>query len=409
MNKNLSSSFILLTSVFFPYLLLEAEPNFISLKKIKIEESNYKRIPRYETTEDAKVEGVNSIYYDGPLYHGKPTRVFAYYEIPALKKGEKAPAVVLVHGGQGTAFAKWVKLWNSRGYAAIAIDHGGCIPIKGSSTSGWTKITKDSGPDSCSASFQQIAEPIEDQWPYYAVNAITLARNLIASFEEVEQTKIGITGISWGAVLTCITAGLDSRYIFAVPVYGCGNLLRNSAFSAELAKPEMKNWSPQFDPIEYISDAKMPFLWVTGTNDRFFPLDSLQKTYSLLKSPLTLCVKLKLEHSQEIGQSQEEIFAFADSICKGDSHLIKITAQGMEENSKAWIKWELPATIKKVELVFTKSRGEWKDKIWEAIPVANINFESGRAVSPLPQETTAFFFNITDEKGLVVSSKHFEL
>ena len=32
---------------------------------------------------------------------------------------------VLVHGGGGTAFDAWVRLWNDRGYAAIAMDLAG--------------------------------------------------------------------------------------------------------------------------------------------------------------------------------------------------------------------------------------------------------------------------------------------
>jgi hypothetical protein len=36
--------------------------------------------------------------------------------------GRKVPGIVLLHGGGGTAFESWVKLWVDRGYAAIAID-----------------------------------------------------------------------------------------------------------------------------------------------------------------------------------------------------------------------------------------------------------------------------------------------
>ena len=38
------------------------------------------------------------------------------------------PVVVLVHGGGGTAFKEWAKLWAKRGYAAIAMDLAGCGP-----------------------------------------------------------------------------------------------------------------------------------------------------------------------------------------------------------------------------------------------------------------------------------------
>src|SRR5438128_559042 len=63
-------------------------------------------------------DGVRALFFDAPPWHGKPTRAFAWYGVPAnLKPGEKVPAVVLVHGGGGTAFANWVTMWNKRGYA----------------------------------------------------------------------------------------------------------------------------------------------------------------------------------------------------------------------------------------------------------------------------------------------------
>ena len=73
---------------------------------------------------------VRSLHYQGLKYQGKPTRVFAYYATPGTLAGNPAldkdlPAVVLVHGGGGTAFEQWAKLWASRGYAAIAMDLAG--------------------------------------------------------------------------------------------------------------------------------------------------------------------------------------------------------------------------------------------------------------------------------------------
>lgn len=38
--------------------------------------------------------------------------------------------MVLVHGGGGTAFADWVKLWTARGYAAISMSYDGMMPTE---------------------------------------------------------------------------------------------------------------------------------------------------------------------------------------------------------------------------------------------------------------------------------------
>ena len=101
------------------------------------------KAPEFKWAED-EGKGARSLYFTGPAYKGKPTRVFAYYATPGTlardpDQDEKLPAVVLVHGGGGKAFDQWAKLWAKRGYAAIAMDLGGCGPGK--------KRLKDGGPD----------------------------------------------------------------------------------------------------------------------------------------------------------------------------------------------------------------------------------------------------------------------
>ena len=80
---------------------------------------------------------VKSLTYRGLPYRGKPTSVFAYYASPATLSDQprngarttdgRFPAIVLVHGGGGTAFPQWARLWAERGYAAIAMDLAGNV------------------------------------------------------------------------------------------------------------------------------------------------------------------------------------------------------------------------------------------------------------------------------------------
>lgn len=70
----------------------------------------------------APAPGISSVYFEGLPYEGKPTRVFAWIGVPGISRKEMVPGIVLVHGGGGTAYHDWVKLWVERGYAALAID-----------------------------------------------------------------------------------------------------------------------------------------------------------------------------------------------------------------------------------------------------------------------------------------------
>src|SRR6476620_10978412 len=88
--------------------------------------------PAVFPAEVAQAEGGKALFLEGPKYKGRATRVFAYYGVPGTQPepGAKWPALVLIHGGGGTAFDRWVKVWNARGYAAIAMDLCGCVPIR---------------------------------------------------------------------------------------------------------------------------------------------------------------------------------------------------------------------------------------------------------------------------------------
>ena len=176
-----------------------------------------------------------SLYYEGEPYKNQPTHVFAYYASPATLEAKNVvensyPAVVLVHGGGGTAFKEWAELWAKRGYAAIAMDLAGCGPDR--------KRLADGGPDqSDKEKFGAIDQSPHDQWTYHAVANVILAHSLIRSFKEVDASRTAVTGISWGGYLTCIVAGLDNRFKAAVPVYGCGFLHKNSVWL------DMVGWS----------------------------------------------------------------------------------------------------------------------------------------------------------------------
>ena len=92
------------------------------------------RTPEFESVDqkypDSREDGVQAITYSGLPLNGKPTKVFAYLGYPEGPVPQGGfPAVVLVHGGGGTAFAKYVRIWNRRGYAAIAMDLYGTRPV----------------------------------------------------------------------------------------------------------------------------------------------------------------------------------------------------------------------------------------------------------------------------------------
>ena len=359
-------------------------------------------------------ERIRPLFFAGPEYQGRPTRVFAWYGTPATPLGTKLPAMVLVHGGGGTAFERWVKVWNDRGYAAIAIDLCGCVPR--GSYGNWERHA-DGGPPGWDAAFGQVEEPLDDQWPHQAVSAIVLAHSLLRTFPEVDAGRVGLTGISWGGYLTCLTAGVDPRFRLAVPVYGCGYLADDSAWLARFAEmgPEKAaRWSAWWDPASWLPRAEMPMLWVNGTNDFAYPPGSWQRSYRLSKGPRTLCLRVRMPHGHgPAGENPEEIRAFADAILGVPSSvaspgLATITGQG-SAGTTTWVTWRGGQPIRTAELCFTAASGRWQDRLWETEPATihpTADGTDGRASAFIPAGATAWYLNLVDDTGLVVSGEH---
>ena len=253
--------------------------------KIWNKEKLYK-VPKSWPGKEFQEPGVKSLYYEGLPYKSKPTEVYAYYGVPEGKMPEGGcPAVVLVHGGGGTAFAQYVKWWNQHGYAAIAMDLEGHLPDQTKQTQDRPAVGRP-GP-SQDKMWDDIDKPVDEQWFYHCIAQVVLAHSLIRSFPEVNPEKTGIVGISWGGIITCLAIGVDDRFKFAVPVYGCVALADSDGTFGDGLKrktPEhLKRIMELWEGSGYLSKSKVPILWINGTNDTHFPLDSWQISINMVK------------------------------------------------------------------------------------------------------------------------------
>lgn len=359
--------------------------------------------PTWSALERPKADRVRAISFAGLPFRGQPTRVFAWLGLPKVPAGEKVPAMVLIHGGGGTAFEEWVQLWVDRGYAAIAMDTCGQVPV---GTYGHWYHDEQGGPPGWGG-FDKIDDPREDQWTYHAVAAAILAHSLIRALPEVDADRTGLTGISWGGYLTCLVASLDARFKLAVPVYGCG-FYRDTVFENNIGKmspAQAERWMSWWDPSVYLRRGAMPWLWVTGSNDFAYPLHALQQSYRLPHGPRTLCVRLRMPHAHGgAGEKPEEIRVFVDSLLKGGDPLASVIASG-RDGAQVWATYASKAPVTKAELNYTREVGKWQDRRWEAIPAV---MKNNRISAELPEGARVYYFNLFDERNCAVSTEHVE-
>ena len=350
---------------------------------------------------------IRPVFYEGPPLKGRPTKVFAWIGRPKNRQG-KVPGMVLVHGGGGTAYRNWAKLWIDRGYAVIAMDTVGSMPTDGSdSRSVRGRPHAEGGPQGY-GNFGSALEPAQDQWMYHAVAAVVRGHSLLRSMPEVDADRIGVTGISWGGILTCIVAGVDPRFKLAAPVYGCGFLGENSFFletSLQTTPPAAaQRWVELWDPSRYVGRASMPMLFVNGTNDKHFRPVVWQRTYQQVTTPVTISLQPGMRHGHAPAGDPREITVYMDSILRGGVPLAKISASG-REGDRAWLRFTSPVPVTGVDLVCTIDGAGWPARKWQVLS-AVVSASGGQAEAVLPKGTVAAFFNVRDERGCVVSSPH---
>jgi len=343
------------------------------------------------------------VYYQGNARNNRPTRVFAWFARPAGE--DPVPGIVLVHGGGGRAFPEWAAHWARRGYAALAMDLAGHDP---------TGPLPDGGPgQSDEAKFGPFDDTSADQmWTTHAIAAVIRGHSLLAAQPGVDARRIGITGISWGGYLTCIAAGVDHRFRVAVPVYGCGFLHENSVWRESRLQPmeaaQRDRWVRWFDPSQYLPGVRCPILFLNGTNDFAYPLDSYRRSYDLVKQQRTLAVIPRLPHGHI--WTFPEVDLFVDSVLREGEPLPgvgELQTTGPEVSTTVTLP---PGKLQSAALHYTTDDGPWQKREWKSL-AAQIEPQEGGSVvrAKLPEGARlVYYLAVTDSRGATVSTRHTE-
>ena len=371
-------------------------------------------IPSYDPKQETGWNGIKALLYEGAKYKEKPTKVFAYIGMPKKQEHKKVPAIVLVHGGGGHAYAEWIKVWNQRGYAAIAMDTTGYVPsdrckgltgIENGKNEEYVRelcgeLEDDNytlGPDNSEMRDFDLA--LEEQWMYHAIVDTILAHNILRADARVDQNKIGICGVSWGGVITSLAIGYDTRYAFAIPIYGSAYLgeALTKVTSAFQEKKVTELWSAE----ERLDKVKFPVLWLCGLTDQCFRCWSNSHSYLATKQQgSVLSIRDDLLHGHVVAWKSEECYHFADSVLKEKQSFVYPVSEPQSFGEVSF-RILIPSYFKnmKVQLIYLTEPFRYAEtgEMQNECHATDVHISDGMVVTMIPKEAYGYYFEFSTE------------
>ena len=242
---------------------------------------------------------------------------------------------------------------------------------------------------------------------YHAVTDTILANSLLRSQPEVDREKIGVMGVSWGGVITSTVMGIDSRFAFAIPTYGCGHMAdAENHWGAALSENTL--YREVWDPTHYLSRAKMPALWFSWPEDHHFPLDAQAASYRAMSGDYMVSLLPGMRHSTPASWNPPDSYAFAESVIRdGKPWCSQISTRV----NGTWLEVILSSSkpLDRAVLISTTDTGFTGSRQWVE-STARLQQNDGQWVvtAKLPKETTACFVNVK-AGHLTASSEYVEL
>lgn len=402
-------SFPFLVALLIPAACFGAERDFAEEQRLVLGLGNLTAAPaRFPAEGFTNNGGIEAIYFEGLPWKGRSTRVFAWLGLPQTNGG-KVPAIVLVHGGGGTAFREWVEKWTERGYAAISIavegqtDEAGQVPAgtrRSWKRHAWPGPKRD-------GIYADSSEPLQDQWMYHAVADTVLANSLLRSLPQVDVGKVGLMGISWGGVIASTVIGIDSRFAFAIPTYGCGHLFDSANHWGE-ALGSNQLYRQVWDPMVRMGRVRIPVLWLSWPGDSAFPLDSQAACYRSAPGPRMVSLIPGMKHSHRAGWNPPDRYAFADSFVRSGEPWLRQTKSDLAEG-EVRVEFTAAKPLESALLVWTSDVGFTGSREWsQSAAKLSRDGEIWLVSADLPDIATAWFVNVRCD-GLTGSSDYHEV
>jgi PhoPQ-activated pathogenicity-related protein len=151
---------------------------------------------------------------------------------------------------------------------------------------------------------------------------------------------------------------------------------------------------------------RIPILFVNGTNDVHYTLDSYQKSFERVPDARKqMRIQVNMPHGHTPGWAPQEIGLFVDSYCRSGKPLA-VPGKVEVKEEKVTVAYESAVPLKEAVLHYTTDTGLRSKRTWKS-EAAKIEGDAGkgRITAPKPpKQANTWFVSLTDERGAMVST-----
>jgi dienelactone hydrolase len=354
--------------------------------------------------------------------------VFAVIATPATPG--KHPGMLVLHGGGGCAESEKAIAWAQRGYVAVAPDLPGIGEPKRLiySKGRWSGMKYGEG--------RYVANPdVTASLLFDAVLSAMKSLDLLCFQPDVDTSRIGVVGISWGGYMTTMVCGVAGDRVRAgFAVFGCGFYELTSQQPALLKMPvaERDQWMMWLDAGRRAPGIKAAFFTAGAANDFFYWPRAVQATLDVIpgeknhlyapnanhKTPLPGGTVFPKEKDAPFTPTAFQPFPtpsgskanwlamevpYFDFYLKGKGQpLPKVIVEKDAAPFAARVAVTAPCPLTNVDVWWAKADSNVMKRVWQVLPMIKSGVSSYRA--ELPADTADWFAVASDDRPVTVSS-----
>jgi len=340
--------------------------------------------------------------------------VFAIMAYP--ESGDIMPGILLLHGGGSNAGGTLghAKNYASRGYVAMCIDLPGlCGNDKTPYSSGpWKSKPNGEGPRF------DVSNGVENSTLVDAEIAAIEACNLLSTMKNVDTTRMGVAGFSWGGYSTTMVAGLlGNKVKAAYAVFGCGYFEKGSFWKntiSNMSEADRNTWLTYLDAGRRAPSITAPYFLEAASNDTYFWPEAVEHTLDAIPGfrnhtwgpnknhrRLSAGISMMQYHFDYYLKSKGQPFG---RVSVADSSKIS----GISGDGMIYINLQMPQgiNVSSVKLYYSSASGLWQQRSWEPIEASSVSDTVYSASIPVSKigNGVDYYIYVTDSRGITVSS-----